>query len=183
MKILLLGGSKSGKSMTAQRLARALADGAPLYYWATMEPTDGEDLARIARHRAEREGWGFQTVECARELPARLPQLDARGTVLLDSVTACLAAQMFPPDAPWKPHAARTVTEELLTVAERLANAVCVCDTVWSDGTRFDVPTECYRRALAEICRALAERFDIVAEITAGLPVVWKGKSLYETLA
>ena len=40
MRILLLGGSKSGKSGLAQRLARDLSEGNSLYYWATMEPTD-----------------------------------------------------------------------------------------------------------------------------------------------
>ena len=61
MRILLIGGSKSGKSTMGQRLTRTFAAGAPMYYWATMEPTDEEDLARIARHLKDREGWGFET--------------------------------------------------------------------------------------------------------------------------
>ncbi len=61
MRLLFIGGCKSGKSSTAQRMARALACGKPMYYWATMEPHDGEDLARIRRHCADREGWGFTT--------------------------------------------------------------------------------------------------------------------------
>ena len=56
MKILLVGGSKSGKSGLAQRLCVRLAAGAPMIYWATMEPVDGEDRARIARHLDERAG-------------------------------------------------------------------------------------------------------------------------------
>ena len=49
MRLLFIGGCKSGKSSTAQRMARALACGKPMYYWATMEPHDGEDLARIRK--------------------------------------------------------------------------------------------------------------------------------------
>ena len=60
MTYLLIGGSKSGKSHLAQQLCRSL--GGPLVYWATMEPVDGEDRARIARHLDERAGWGFSTV-------------------------------------------------------------------------------------------------------------------------
>ena len=71
MKILLVGGSKSGKSGLAQRLCVQLAAGAPMIYWATMEPVDGEDRARIARHLDERAGWGFSTVECGRGAGAR----------------------------------------------------------------------------------------------------------------
>ncbi len=64
MKIFISGGVKNEKSYQAQRLARMLAHGRPLYYVATMEPHDEEDDARIARHRQERDGWGFTTLEC-----------------------------------------------------------------------------------------------------------------------
>ena len=63
MRILLLGGSKSGKSMLGQRLTRQLADGGPMIYWATLEPRDTEDRAIVRRHLAERDGWGFETLE------------------------------------------------------------------------------------------------------------------------
>ena len=68
MTYLLIGGSKSGKSHLAQQLCRSL--GGPLVYWATMEPVDGEDRARIENHLRDREGWGFETLEAARDLPA-----------------------------------------------------------------------------------------------------------------
>ena len=90
MRLLFIGGCKSGKSSTAQRMARALACGKPMYYWATMEPHDGEDLARIRRHIADRDGWGFTTIERARDLTAGLEAVRPEGTVLFDSVTACL---------------------------------------------------------------------------------------------
>ena len=96
MRILLIGGGKSGKSTMAQRLAAALSGDAPRYYWATMTPHDDEDLARIHRHVADRAGMDFITVERSFDLPAALPALDRHGTVLFDSVTACLSEQMFP---------------------------------------------------------------------------------------
>ena len=54
MRYFLSGGSKSGKSMLGQRLARDMAAGGPLYYIATMIPRDEEDQARIRRHLQER---------------------------------------------------------------------------------------------------------------------------------
>ena len=71
MNVLISGGAKNGKSYYAQNLAKAMASGkgCPLYYIATMIPRDEEDEARIRRHRAERAGWGFQTVERGRDLP------------------------------------------------------------------------------------------------------------------
>ena len=115
MKILLLGGSKSGKSGLAQRLCVRLAAGAPMIYWATMEPVDGEDRARIARHLDERAGWGFSTVECGRALErAALPE---RACVLFDSVTALLANEMFSGAQPDAAAPERAAQELLALVA------------------------------------------------------------------
>ena len=82
MRILLLGGSKSGKSMLGQRLTRQLADGGPMIYWATLEPRDTEDRAIVCRHLAERDGWGFGTLERGRALPEGLELVPREGAVL-----------------------------------------------------------------------------------------------------
>lgn len=86
MRILLIGGSKSGKSTMGQRLTRTFAAGAPMYYWATMEPTDEEDLARIARHLKDREGWGFETIERGRDLLPALERIDPRARCSLTAL-------------------------------------------------------------------------------------------------
>ena len=96
MKILIVGGSKSGKSMAAQRIAAR--GSCPAYYWATMEPSDSEDEKRIARHLEARAGWGFETIECGRNTSAFSASVRG-GCVLFDSVTALLANEMFPPPA------------------------------------------------------------------------------------
>ena len=65
MIILLTGGSASGKSGWAEGLAAALhrRSGGALIYLATMAAEDGESRRRVARHRAQRAGRGFLTVE------------------------------------------------------------------------------------------------------------------------
>ena len=125
MRILLTGGSKSGKSTAAQHLCRALAAGGPMYYWATMTPRDGEDHRRVLRHIADRAGWGFQTIERSTSLTAALPDIDKGGAVLLDSVTAALSEAMFGPE--FDADAAAAVTAELLAVSRYPAHFVCVC--------------------------------------------------------
>lgn len=175
MRILLLGGSKSGKSMLGQRLTRRLANGSPMIYWATLEPRDGEDRAIVRRHLAERDGWGFQTLERGRELPLGLAEVPPEGAVLFDSVTACLACQMFSgpvPDAA----ASRRTAAELLAVSRHPRHFVCVCDELWRDGVTYEAWTETYRRGLADICRTLAAEFDAVAELAAGCVRMWKGE-------
>ena len=173
MRILLIGGSKSGKSTAAQHLCRHLASGGPMYYWATMTPRDSEDRERVRRHIADRDGWGFETIECSTGLTAALPRLERSGAVLLDSVTAALSEAMFGPvpDAA----AADTVAAELLAVSRYPAHFVCVCDDLWRGGEDYQDWTERYVRGLAQVCRALAAEFDVVCDMAAGLPRVWKG--------
>ena len=95
--------------------------------------------------------------------------------MLFDSVTACLACQMFSGPQPDAAAAARTA-RELLTVSRHPRHFVCVCDELWRDGVTYGPWTEHYRRGLAEICRALAAEFDAVAELAAGCVRVWKGE-------
>ena len=175
MRLLFIGGCKSGKSSTAQRMARALACGGPMYYWATMEPHDGEDLARIRRHIADRDGWGFTTIERARDLTAGLETVRPEGTVLFDSVTACLAAQMFEGSG-MDMGAPRRVAAQIAAISRHPANFVCVCDGIFAGGEDYDPWTAAYVGGLAHICRTLAAEFDVVCEMTMGLPHVWKGE-------
>ena len=172
MTYLLIGGSKSGKSHLAQQLCRSL--GGPLVYWATMEPVDGEDRARIENHLRDREGWGFETLEAARELPAAFDRLPADATVLFDSATALLANEMFRPDGTMDKDAGARSAQELLALARSCRHLVCVCDDLWRDGQDYDPWTEEYRRRLAGICRKLAAEFDAVAEVICGLPQFYK---------
>ena len=174
MNVLLIGGSKSGKSMHAQRLCRALAQGGAMYYWAAMEPTAGEDRARIARHRLARAGWGFVTIEQGRDLPAAFCQLPPQATVLFDSLTAHLSNEMFSSE-PFSREAHKLVLPQLFALSAQCRHLVCVCDDVFRDGTVYDDWTECYRRNLALCCRALAAQFDAVLEVSAGIARAWKG--------
>ena len=170
--------SASGRQQSGKKHAgpatRQLADGGPMI-WATLEPRDGEDRAIVRRHLAEREGWGFQTLERGRELPRGLAAVPPESAVLFDSVTACLACQMFSGPSPDAAAPERTA-EELLAVSRRVRHLVCVCDEIWRDGVTYETWTETYRRGLAAVCRALAAEFDAVAELSAGCVRMWKGE-------
>ena len=52
---------------------------------------------------------------------------------------------------------------------------MCVCDDLWRGGEDYPDWTEVYVRGLAQVCRALAADFDVVCDMAAGLPRVWKG--------
>jgi len=86
-RVLVLGGSRSGKSAHAESLVADIPD---VTYLATSIPADDdvEWAARIAAHRARRPA-GWTTVETT--APS---QLLRGGTILVDSVTTWVAALM-----------------------------------------------------------------------------------------
>lgn len=201
MNIFISGGCKNGKSYYAQHLAKRQAEGGrPLYYLATMEPADEEDQARILRHRREREGWGFTTLERGCDIGSF--NADFSGSFLLDSVTALLSNEMFRTDQREgssasgdhpdvlsessdrsdsssgliiDPTAYLRVAEELVGLAEKSGNVVFVSDYIYSDAVQYDELTELYRKGLAWIDRALAQKCDVVIEVAYGHIQLLKG--------
>jgi len=172
MRLLVSGGCKMGKSTLAQRLAAL--QGEKRVYIATMRPRDAEDDARVARHQAERMGWGFKTVECFTGIEALKGRFSSGTSLLLDSTTALLAEEMFGPGE-IDESAARRVAEGLLSLVGESGNIVIVSDTIYSDAMTFGATTEAYRRGLAAIDRSLAARCDGVIEMVFGRPIVHKG--------
>lgn len=175
MSTFISGGCKNGKSFYAQWIAKE--SGAPLYYIATMIPHDSEDDARILRHQQERDGWGFETLECGTDILSCLDHADPNGSFLLDSVTALLSNEMFRPDG-FHPEAPEKIVEELCEFVRRAPNTVLVSDFIYSDAALYDEWTETYRRGLALIDRALARSCDRVIEVVNGQIIFYKGDAV-----
>jgi adenosylcobinamide kinase/adenosylcobinamide-phosphate guanylyltransferase len=190
MRIFISGGCKSGKSFFAQHYAKRLAMAQKiadnrnrLYYIATMKPVDKEDDDRILRHRREREGWDFTTIEQPFNIERILDKCDHNGSFLLDSLTALLANEMFPPsDTPESRingYAADKITNALLQITNNINNIVIVSDYIYGDALLYDTVTEKYRKSLAEIDIAAAANCDIVLEAAFTNVIVHKGKDLF----
>jgi adenosylcobinamide kinase/adenosylcobinamide-phosphate guanylyltransferase len=183
MNIFISGGCKNGKSYHAQELARDMAreKNVPLYYLATMIPHDHEDDARIVRHLAEREGWGFETVEQGIDICRALEgctvsgeRVNPDGVFLLDSVTALLSNEMFRSDGTMDLDCGQRLAGELTEFARRTGNTVFVSDYIYSDANQFDEFTETYRKTLAMLDRTLAGCCDQVIEVTYGFKYKYK---------
>lgn len=186
MNVFVSGGCKNGKSYFAQRLAKEMAEekNLPLYYVATMRPTDEEDEARIRRHIEDRDGWGFITIEQAEDICKALEQCESvaggeaksianrrcEGVFLLDSVTALLSNEMFGADGSIHPDAGAKVAADLKRFAELTGNTVFVSDYIYSESRLFDELTEKYRESLALCDRTLAAACEQVYEVTYGIP-------------
>lgn len=155
---LVLGGTRSGKSAVAERLAAEVAAGGPVTYVATGQVTDDGMAARIDAHRARRPA-GWRTVEAAGGPP--LPELLAAtaGVVLLDSLGTWVAGH---PD----------LDPDGLALAAALAardgHAVVVGEEV---GLAVHPPTEVGRRfvdAVGTLNQQVAEVADAVLLVVAG---------------
>lgn len=179
MKLLILGGSKSGKSDFAQEIALKLANGGVHYYVATMENTGTEaDKATVASHLRRRAGMDFVTVEQGRNILQCLERTNPEGTFLIDSVTTLVTNELFPPEKNYETDeaAVRRAGAELLELIRRVRHAVVVSDDLSRDAIVFDPATEAFRRQLGWIHRELAKECDVVMEMAFGNLTIHKGE-------
>lgn len=200
MKILISGGAKNGKSMYAQKIAKSLSVkyNVPLYYVATMEPTDKEDENRIKRHVQDRAGWGFITIEEPRKLINVFNEQDKgfvaeadnadnvdikcmgekvvnpKGVFLVDSLTALIGNNMFGKNGSMKLDCFDDVRDDIYTFSTIASNIVMVSDSIGCDGIIFDQITEAYRKSLAKLEREIASYYDRVTEVSVGQIIEWK---------
>ena len=89
---LILGPNGSGKSLYAETLAVQNKDH-PLIYIATMVPQTEDNLARIEKHRQQRAGKGFHTLEEPWEIDTL--SVPADSVVLLEDASNLLANGIF----------------------------------------------------------------------------------------
>ena len=177
MTYFISGGAKNGKSTLAQDLTVALAKGGKHYYVATMISTGSEDDDRIRRHIADRDGMGFETVECFRNIMECLNTADKDGVFLVDSVTALIQNSLFPVEKNYEMDvsAANHCADKLVEFAGKVRHAVFVSDYIYSDAERYSESTEMYRKCLADIDRRLAKVCDTVIEVSTGQFAIHKG--------
>lgn len=174
MTVFISGGAKCGKSSFAQDLTVALAENGKRYYVATMIPTGEEDFNRIRRHISDRDGMGFETVECFKDI---MDVAKPHGTFLVDSVTSLAQNSLFPVEKNYEMdlNGANRCADALIQFARTVRHAVFVSDYIYSDAERYSESTEMYRKCLADIDRRLAAVCDTVVEISAGQLIIHKG--------
>ncbi|WP_409331361.1 bifunctional adenosylcobinamide kinase/adenosylcobinamide-phosphate guanylyltransferase [Trujillonella humicola] len=167
-RVLVLGGSRSGKSAHAESL---VADRADVVYLAASAPApgDAEWAARVAAHRARRPS-SWTTLEST--APGDLVR---PGTVLVDSVTTWVAALMDDAGI-WDDGPA--AAEELAARCEALlgawaatpAHVVAVSDEVGLGVVPETRAGRLFRDTLGEVNQRLAASADEVWFVVAGLP-------------
>lgn len=141
-----------------------------------MTAADDEDGERIVRHRSEREGWGFVTIEQPQNIEKVLHKCDPSNSFLLDSLTALLANEMFLPDGEINHAAGEKIAGGLLKIMNELSDIVIVSDYIYSDAILYDPLTELYRKSLAALDCLAAQCCDVVLEAASTQIIVHKGE-------
>ena len=170
MTVLITGGSKCGKSRLAESLLGDFS-GRKIYL-ATMQPFGSEAEAAISRHRIQRAGKGYETIEQYTNLDSlRIPE---QAAVLLECMGNLLANEMFSDDVADDPCAA--VLRGIRHLQTNAAHLIIVTNQVGSDGITYPAETERYIRNLGTVNAACAAASDLVVECVYGIPVVLKGE-------
>lgn len=181
MLVVVTGGSGSGKSVYAEKLLARFADtqeGQKIYI-ATMKPFGSEGQERIARHRVQRQAYGFLTVEQYTRIEEAQIPAGQTANVLLECMSNLVANEMFDND---NRRSVKELVRDIMGGIEELyahcSNLVIVTNEVFSDGNDYDRETMEYIRCLGKINQCLAGIADSVVEVVYSIPVKIKGENL-----
>ena len=163
--ILIAGANDSGKSLYGEQLAAGF-DG-PKFYIATMIPQTEENHLRIEKHRQQRAGMGFQTLE----LPYMVSDASVteNGVVLLEDVSNLLANAVFE-----KKRDMECVFRDICALRDRCRCVIAVTISgLCAEG--FDGGTTAYINALNELNQKLYDHADAAITMRDRMPHTEKG--------
>ncbi|MCZ6830465.1 MAG: bifunctional adenosylcobinamide kinase/adenosylcobinamide-phosphate guanylyltransferase [Gammaproteobacteria bacterium] len=169
MKVLVLGGARSGKSRYAEQLARGR--GRSLRYIATGEAKDVEMARRIHHHQQQRAS-DWRVHEEALQLGSALAECDAADScILVDCLTLwlsnCLAERCWPEQR-------ELFLQTLPTMA---ADVILVSNEVGSGVVPLGELSREFVDASGWLHQELTQHCDSVTLVVAGLPLYLKGKA------
>lgn len=181
-RTLVFGGSRSGKSAYAERLAAE--SGKEVVYIATARAGDGEMATRIAHHRQQRPA-EWRTIEEPLALAGAIEQWSApQRLILVDCLTLWLSNLMFSdgtdhPDVgdialPPLFHAERARLLQTLS-RENIGDIILVSNEVGMGIVPYGAISRSFADEAGRLNQAVAAACDRAVFVAAGLPLYLKG--------
>lgn len=180
------GGVRSGKSSYAEKLLTSAQNGkGRLVYIASGKATDSEMSERITKHKQDRVGYDWVTIEQPTNLAESIPYIQKGDYVLWDCMTTWLANELY---EGWEkgspcmhqPHCMEKKEQELLEslqlIVEKATRFVIVSNEVLNDLPSEYDETEIYRIWLGQLHQKVVEVAHVAIEMDGGLPIYWKGE-------
>lgn len=174
--ILVTGGTRSGKSTLAERLAADF--GGRVLYVATAEPGDDEMRLRIERHQAGRPPeWG--TLTAPRDVVERLREVEGQwDTILFDCLTLYTTNLLLEKEAE-SPDPEVVLAYDMQGLADYLAErwprSVVVTNEVGSGIVPAHRLSRLFRDLQGRVNQVFARKADEVYLCVSGIPLKIKG--------
>ena len=175
---VVIGKSNTGKSILAEKLALETGDD-KVYYLATMNVMDDAGRERVAKHRKQREGKGFITIEKQKDIAGILDETGdgSVSTVLLECVANLVSNYIFDdpdfdidncdPDKACEDISVKT-SEEIKELSGKVHNLIIVTNEYDKDGEGYDDSTRFYVKTLSrtnELIRVYCDKvYDLISE-------------------
>jgi adenosylcobinamide kinase/adenosylcobinamide-phosphate guanylyltransferase len=174
---LVSGGGRSGKSSYA--LSLAPQPGIRRLFIATCPPVDAEMEARIARHREERRGKGWETLESTLLPAGDIEKAAGYGFVVIDCLSLWVNNLMYEADKAGKPLDESLMAEHAASLVSLIsrtgAEVVLVTNEVGMGIIPDNAASRLYRDLLGRCNQVVAGGAGTVVLMTCGIPMVIKG--------
>ncbi|CAG0908024.1 unnamed protein product [Cyprideis torosa] len=171
------GGSRSGKSSYAQKWAEELGAEEKIFV-ATSPHLDEEMSERIARHRLEREGRGWDTVEEQRDISRVIEQSHGADVLLIDCLTLWVNNILYTAEQrgeQFSEDAMLAHCEDVIRSAQAHPGTLLfVSNEVGSGIIPGNQQTRLYRDLVGRCNQVFAQGAHEVVLVTCGLPQVLK---------
>jgi adenosylcobinamide kinase/adenosylcobinamide-phosphate guanylyltransferase len=175
--ILITGGSRSGKSTYAQRIAESIS-GIRVYI-ATCPYIDEEMEKRIRKHREARQASVWQTIEEKTDLTGALRRSKESQVILVDCLTLWVNNLMYEAEQRGErlsEEVINTLSKEVVGVCSDLPGTVIFVTNEVGLGIIPDNPASRLFRDIAGRCnQIMASHADSVIFMISGLPMIIKG--------
>lgn len=179
--IFVIGRASSGKSRFAEDIAvrKSIEYDCQKIYIATMENETKASKQRIAKHRKQRDGKGFETIEEMYILNDHINETEGK-IVLLECVSNLCANVLYKryEDSTVSDEQIRELADAVFSDIEGLykhaKELIVVSADVFSEGKLFDGFTDNYLKLLALVNKKIAEKSESFIEVCAGIPCIVK---------